>query len=114
MREAGIEYTMRSNPSCIGGDNFYKQVRDFNINRSFEAGAIWADDHPKSPWISVNDDLPCNHEEYINTSDKDGTFYVIALVNGFAMLSGMEKFDGKWHWITVEPAYWMPIPELPK
>ena len=28
-----------------------------------EAGVQWADVHPKSPCISVNDDLPCNHQD---------------------------------------------------
>ena len=32
----------------------------------FEAGAKWSDANPKSPWISVEDDLPCNHEEMIH------------------------------------------------
>ena len=31
----------------------------------FESGIKWADEHPKSPWISVDEDLPCNHEELI-------------------------------------------------
>ena len=31
----------------------------------FEGGVKWADAHPKSPWISVKDDLPCNHEELL-------------------------------------------------
>lgn len=44
--EAGIEYTMQNNPICIGGDNFYEQAKEFNRNRSFEAGAKWADKHP--------------------------------------------------------------------
>ena len=44
--EAGIEYTMQNSPVCIGGDNFYEQARMFNRNRSFEAGANWADEHP--------------------------------------------------------------------
>lgn len=25
----------------------------------------WSDNHPKSPWISVADDLPCNHKELL-------------------------------------------------
>ena len=29
----------------------------------FTVGAKWADSNPKSPWISVEDDLPCNHKE---------------------------------------------------
>ena len=27
----------------------------------FTVGAKWADSHPKSPWISVEEDLPCNN-----------------------------------------------------
>ena len=33
----------------------------------FEAGVKWADEHPKSPWISVKDDLPCNHSDLVLT-----------------------------------------------
>ena len=81
----------------------------------FEAGVKWADEHPKSPWISVKDDLPYNHKELINRYDKRNTFYVIALVKRFIELSRMENGeDGTWHWTTCEPSYWMPIQELPK
>ena len=41
--EAGIEYNMQNSPCCIGGDNFYEQAKEFNRNKSFEAGAKWAD-----------------------------------------------------------------------
>ena len=63
--EAGIEYSIQNSPYCIGGDNFYEKARELNRNESFEAGVIWADKNPKSPWISVKDDLPCNHRELI-------------------------------------------------
>ena len=33
----------------------------------FEGGVKWADEHPKSPWISVDDDLPCNHSDLVLT-----------------------------------------------
>ena len=49
----------------------------------FEKGADWADEHPlpykeKSPWISVEDDLLCNHEEMIQS---DFTDAVLVLSN---------------------------------
>lgn len=81
---------------------------------SFKQGAEWADNYPKSPWISAKEDLPCNHKELISFEDKRDTLYVIALVHGVVVSSRMEKFEGEWHWITDEPAYWMPIPDLPK
>lgn len=88
---------------------------EYDIQQAFEKGAQWADNHPKSQWISVEDDLPCNHKNYINTTDRDGTIYVIALANYFVKLSRMEKDDdGIWHWTTDTPSYWMPIPEPPK
>ena len=79
----------------------------------FEAGAEWADKNPKSPWISVKDDLPCNHEELI-TLDEKRTKYVIAKIHCYTILSRMYKLDGKWHWEKDEPMYWFPIPESPK
>lgn len=44
--EAGIEYTMQNDPVCIGGDNFYEMSKMLNRNKSFEAGAKWADKNP--------------------------------------------------------------------
>ena len=80
----------------------------------FETGVQWADANPKSPWISVKDDLPCNHKELISGEDKRNTIHVFVLVRGLIVLSRMEKFESEWHWITDDPTYWMIIPKLPK
>ena len=80
----------------------------------FQAGAQWADDNPKSPWISVKDDLPCNHKELISLDDKRDTLYVLAIIRGHIIFSRMYKLEGKWFWENDEPTHWMPIPELPK
>ena len=84
----------------------------------FEEGIKWADNNPKSPWISVNDDLPCNHEELIITSDyyEKETIEVIT-INEFKMigLNYMILCDNKWKWkYDIEFYYWMPIPEVLK
>ena len=79
----------------------------------FEAGVKWADSHPKSPWISVEDDLPCNHEELLNPDDKRDTSCVVAIIHGHIVLSRMYKLYGKWHWENNEPTHWFPIPKLP-
>ena len=84
----------------------------------FEKGAKWADSHPKSPWISVKQDLPCNHSELISP-DKSSenltvTEYVVVVVYGYKILSRMYELDGKWHWETDEPTHWFAIPEPPK
>lgn len=128
--EAGIEYSIQNSPYCIGGDNFYEKARELNRNKSFEAGVIWADKNPKSPWISVKDDLPCNHEDLMVKDEKGRweTKRVLVRIQEtdtsfkrpyFADCM-MSKWDGEesgflWHlcsqgYIT----HWMPIPELPK
>lgn len=83
-----------------------------------------ADEHPKSPWISVNDDLPCNHEELIYK--KDSRFTKSVLVRCIKVTNGEELYKDiimskycteTWVWATLNNNYkvthWMPIPNLP-
>ena len=72
----------------------------------------------ENQWINVEDDLPCNHEELIITSDyyEKETIEVIT-INEFKMvgLNYMILCDNKWKWkYDIEFCYWMPIPELTK
>ena len=91
----------------------------------FEIGAEWADEHPKSPWISVEDDLPCNHVELL--TDCFQTKYVEACFthsdgSSFVTIEKMVRVDvgiGKdcWQWssnLREHVTYWKPIPEPPK
>ena len=68
----------------------------------------------ENQWISVKDDLPCNHDELFINDDKKETKTVLSIVNGYIMMSRMYKPKHKWHWENDEPTHWMPIPELPK
>ena len=43
IRQAGIEYTIKNRPRCIGGDAFSDIVDEMNRNPAFEEGAKWAD-----------------------------------------------------------------------
>ena len=45
-----------------------------HYQKGFVAGVKWADEHPKSPWISVKDDLPYKHKELLNPDDKSVIF----------------------------------------
>ena len=90
------------------------------VEKAFIEGAKWADNNPKSPWISVEDDLPCNHEELITTDGhhEKNTICVIT-INKYGIIEGnhMVLYDnGKWEWKYGVPApcYWMLIPKLPK
>ena len=112
--EAGIEYSIQNSPYCIGGDNFYEKARELNRNKSFEAGVIWADKNPKSPWISVKDDLPCNHEEL---TEGDNTSCVLTLNDcDECIVMCMWKSNRKWIWGRGDMliTHWMRLPELPK
>lgn len=86
----------------------------------FQAGAQWADDNPKSPWISVKDKLPCDDKEMVvkyevglETRTK---LVCVLLENGFADMTYMYKLPlCGWHWnIRDAITHWFPIPEPPK
>ena len=71
-------------------------------------------------WISVEDDLPYNHEELIAADGRyeKNTIYVIT-INKYGIIESnyMALYDdGKWGWEYDVPApcYWMLIPKLPK
>lgn len=88
------------------------------IASGFEAGVKWADQNPKSPWISIDDDLPCNHLELICQPEIDEgtkTFKVfVTNVYGENWSDYMIYKNGKWRWNSYEPEYWMPAPKLPE
>ena len=85
---------------------------------SFIEGAKWSDEHPKSPWISVEDDLPCNHDELINTEYDKETVYVVVIGKDVIADTDCMEYNGKeWVWQKnsfFEPTHWFPIPKLPK
>ena len=92
---------------------------EYDIQQAFEKGAQWADNNPKSPWISVEDDLPCNYEELITTEGyyKKETINVITIDKyGIIEDNYMVLYDnGELCWkYGMTPLYWMPIPKLPK
>ena len=86
----------------------------------FEHGVNWADAHPKSPWISVEDDLPYNYKELINTHtnldyEKETVLVFTVTSEGVIDTDYMiyDNYDG-WLWKYGLPKYWMPMPKLPK
>ena len=69
-------------------------------------------------WISVDDDLPYNHNELIRSKEvNEGTETVeVFAVNEYGDIwdDYMIYEDGKWRWNDFEPAYWMIAPKLLK
>lgn len=84
----------------------------------FEFGVEWADSNQKSPYISVDDDLPCNHEDMIALVDTKGkeTYSVLVRfdhggINFAYMYCSISKQN--WHWAESSIiTHWMPIPKL--
>ena len=113
---AAKEYSIH----CIDTNeaDFYKKYEEkigFIIPKynAFLAGAKFADEHHKSQWISVEDDLPCNHDDlrYFDTT----TLVFTRLGDGIFSVAYMRKskVTNNWNWVTVKPViHWMPIPKL--
>ena len=73
----------------------------------------------ENQWISVKEDLPCNHENLIITGNyyKKETINVITIDKyGIIEDNYMVLYDNdEWCWkYGMTPLYWMPIPKLPK
>lgn len=93
-----------------------KECSCCNINhivKAFNKGIEYQ--QQKSPWISVDEDLPCNHKELIDREIPTYTLYVaVRLKDGTVDSSRMIKIpDGNWVW-PFKVSHWFPIPELPK
>ena len=97
----------------------YRQEELVNMGvERFIAGAKWADNHPKSPWISVEEDLPCNHEELIHFDITNNVLVIDDKQN--TSIAFMKKYkDNEWIWDSTNNfvflpfiTHWMPIPNL--
>lgn len=86
------------------GFTLYGQYAGGTPLECFKSGAEWADAHPKSPWISVKEQLPYTdngqslYEVLVRTCD--GRYNVACNVS-------VESLAGKG-----EVTHWMPIPEF--
>ena len=95
---------------------------EYDIQQAFEKGAQWSDKNPKSPWISVKDDLPYKHEELIlNKEHPFLTNKVLIKTEVRVHIAFMIKdiINDKWIWYGYgkdedQITHWMPIPEQPK
>ena len=117
IRQEALKAEKEKFPRCVGDkeNNFHGVNSAYGLG--FVDGALWADKNPKSSWISVKDDLPCNHKELVSynpfTNKQNTKFVLIVDSNGFIQLSFMEYGKSGWEWYRWYVLYWMPIPEPP-
>ena len=76
----------------------------------FEGGVKWADEHPKSPWISVNEKLP--------PIEKDNLSIKVFVVSTKGKID-FSRYDYDMEgWMSpsldIEFTHWMYLPKLPK
>ena len=88
-------------------------------------GLETADANPKSSWISVEDDLPCNHKELLLDEHRTKTVLVVLSRNDnsssrhidrFSMINKKGSSDVDWYWFNTTQytvTHWMPVPKLP-
>ena len=89
--------------------NKVEEYRERGLSSVFLEGAEFA---LNNQWISVDEDLPCNHDELINGSSTVEVF--AACKNGYFSSTYMIKGLKKWGWYDFKPDYWMIPPKLPK
>lgn len=97
-------------------ENIQNKAEEFgHLYPAFLEGAKFA---LNNQWISIDDDLPCNHEELITTDgyyEKETVNVITISKSGIIDTNYMILYNNKWKWkYGVVPCYWMPIPELPK
>lgn len=97
--------------ATIASKKYRYRDMHFPAISGFVEGAKWADENPKSPWISVEEGLPeVNQQVYAAIPNLCGTEYATLEYLG----------DNRWRQDTTEYTYefsegvthWMPIPKL--
>ena len=91
------------------------------IAAGFDAGIKWADANPKLRWISVNDDLPCNHSDlvltYNNIPFSTKRVMVVTDIHTLFLCEMKKDNDLGWIWnysTKDKITHWFPIPKLPE
>lgn len=119
-KQADIYTDDSSNYAEWSDDGGWSDTNDIDlVEKAFIEGAKWADANPKSPWISVDEDLPCNHEELIHYSSTNNVLVIDDQQNTF--ITFMNKYKDEWIWDSTNNfvflpliTHWMPIPKLSK
>ena len=118
-RKEQIEQESAINAAYIGGLEIagdFSEDKLQTYQNGFINGAEWADNNPKNPWISVEDDLPFNHKELLDSSKRMKFQVFIRNDDSRYSFSGMAKILDEWKWLNNwnKITHWMKVPEIPK
>ena len=101
-------------------EKIQKKAEEYGeLAQIFIEGANFALDNQ---WISVDEDLPCNHKELTDWACDTTNVLVTGLTSKigsrFRYIAHMTKnanVCGRWHWrFPYEVSHWMPYPKVPK
>ena len=124
IRNITREYIEQLNdiePYCFETD---REEQWFNVGLQY--GLDIADANPKFSWISVKDDLPCNHKELIENEHNTKKVLVVLewedspiekLIAIRDMCNIIGSYNVDWYWRNIVHYHvilWAPLPELPK
>ena len=115
--EKALKASKRFEMSLTESDILSLSISD--IGFAFQSGKRWADNNPKSPWISVKYELPCDNPNNIHFGFPNR---VLATDGENIFVAYMKKDkDNKWIWCSEDNVdishiitHWMPFPEPPK
>ena len=109
-REEEIKYASKDYINYLLDKQEYhnENYTEYDIQQAFEKGAQWADEHPKSPWISTDKYLPKQGGHYLCN---DGYNHISMLAFCGDKLVNSRTFDD----IPLDSVkYWMFPPRLPE
>ena len=111
-REEEIKYASKDYVNYLLDKQEYhnENYTEYDIQHAFEKGAQWADNNPKSPWISVNEKLP--------PIEKDNLSIKVLVVSTKGKID-FSRYDYDMEgWISpvldIVFTHWMFLPESPK
>ena len=107
IEKAIYDYSKEFEEKMNGIDYFNLE----NIEYAFIDGIEWADENPKSLWISVKESLPKQDEEVIVLCDELNTAPVYKISFGHIVDKTICKDYNGWNIPNV--VYWFPMPKLP-
>ena len=120
MTREEIEQLNEAEPYCF---ETAREEQWYNVG--LQQGLATADNNPKSSWISVDDDLPCNHEELCENNSYTKNVLVILPweddpkkrhIGICRMGNKLGSFYVRWHWQDTayyKVTHWMLLPDLP-
>lgn len=121
MTREEIEQLNEAEPYCF---ETAREEQWYNVG--LQQGLAAADANPKSSWISVDDDLPCNHKELMEGEHSTKPVLVVVAWDvdpskkHIKVCSMCDTILGSvntgWYWQTdnfYTVVYWMPLPKMP-